>query len=180
MGDLSKPMLVKLLETQWRDHGWDVIPKSFRVEVDQKYNGIAISIGIGRIWTGFIWNHYIGFFLVTLTGLASTAGIQHEYFYEGEVDAVGVAMLSMLTNISFKSSLMGITPQLGYMTILDQYVMTCIFVSFGIILIHAVHRIFHIDGETTMFMAYMLYLFFWSSTRTLYLHSCKGFKKTTS
>ncbi len=130
---------MKNFEECFNSPDFEVVPDSFRVDLNDKQpQRLLISLKVRRVHT-LLFDHLI-FFLVTSLGFTSFVGRQ---FYEnaGEIrnpyDAVNVCLLCLLTNISFKTFLSQVIPQVSILTNIDIYIVGSLCVSVMQILVHA-------------------------------------------
>ena len=60
-------------------------------------------------------------------------------------DSITISLLTLLTNISFKTYVAGVSPKLGYLTLLDVYVLGCLSVSTVQVALHGVFMLLEVS-----------------------------------
>ncbi|XP_041347733.1 uncharacterized protein LOC121367549 [Gigantopelta aegis] len=96
-----------------------------------------ITLYVVRKWRFYMWNIILITFLIM--GLTFTSGTLANS-QTGE--RLSVTLTLLLTSVAFKSSISDRLPVLSYLTLLDRYILACIFTQVGIAVQNAVSSFF--------------------------------------
>ncbi|CAD7944138.1 unnamed protein product [Amoebophrya sp. A120] len=153
---------VSALEISWKDPDWALIPGSFRVhrECHPVYGDrILVHVEVRRLWMWYIWNFFAILFLVTTLAFSGFVweGFEEDGPARNPYDSIEIALLALLTIVSFKSYMSGSLPKVAYMTMLDVYTMASLTCCMATIVLTCIRIYFQLSYQHEVTMAFALY-----------------------